>query len=76
MFVIIMIALVAILISTEKKNGRWGINTNNVLCPKCGMPMPKIRKPQNWRQFLWGGGTCNGCGCEVDKWGKEITRKS
>ena len=47
---------------------RWGRNT----CPRCGAKQPLIRRPQNERQMLFGGGTC-ACGCEMDKYGKEIT---
>ena len=24
-------------------------------CPECGTPAPKVRKPANRRQMLWGG---------------------
>lgn len=74
-FTFFIVGLITLLISTANKTGKWGINTEKCLCPKCGMTMPIIRRPQNLRQFLWGGSTCKGCGCEVDKWGREITRK-
>lgn len=41
-------------------------------CPDCGEPLPKVRKPANKRQMLWGGWTCPECGCEVDRKGKKI----
>ena len=41
-------------------------------CPKCNTLLPKVRKPKNIRQALWGGGTCPNCGCEVNRKGIEI----
>jgi hypothetical protein len=66
------IGLTFIVISTMKRKGKMGINTSKVFCPKCGNPMPAVRRPKNLRQALWGGGSCSECGCEMDKWGKEI----
>ncbi len=42
-------------------------------CPECGEPFPRVRKPANRRQALWGGWTCAHCGCEVDRRGRKIT---
>jgi hypothetical protein len=39
-------------------------------CPECGAPIPKVRKPANRRQMLWGGWTCDECGCEMDRRGR------
>jgi hypothetical protein len=50
-----------------------GINVNRVSCPKCSTPMPRMRRPRNMTQFLWGGGTCQNCGCEMDKWGHPVS---
>lgn len=75
MFCLLLYLLIMIIISTNKREGKWGINTKAVVCPKCGNTFPQIRKPENIRQFLWGGGTCQSCSCEVDKWGKEIYKK-
>ena len=47
-----------------------------IACPKCGEAQPQIRKPQNWRQFFWGGNTCANCGTEMDAQGKEVKPKS
>ncbi len=47
---------------------------DKVNCPKCGEPAPQIRTPTSWRQPAWGGWTCASCGCEMDKWGMEITQ--
>ncbi|MGO8690278.1 MAG: hypothetical protein ACLQLG_11645 [Thermoguttaceae bacterium] len=41
-------------------------------CPNCGQ-MLGSGKPgkRTWEQVLWGGGTCPGCGCDVDRHGNE-----
>lgn len=54
----------------------WGINLNRVHCPKCGKAMPYVRKPASQREALWGGWTCQNCGTEMDKWGKDISQQS
>ena len=54
----------------KKPAGTFAINTNPVLCPKCGEPMPKMRKPTSLRQALLGGWTCAKCGTEMDRWGE------
>jgi hypothetical protein len=41
-------------------------------CPDCEEPLPKYRKPTNFRQFMWGGWTCKNCGCEVDRRGRRL----
>jgi hypothetical protein len=48
---------------------RWGINTVN--CPRCNRLMPTIRKPKSMSQAMWGGWTCEQCGCVMDRWGHE-----
>ena len=48
-----------------------GINLKTVNCPKCQTEQPKIRKPKGWKEILWGGQTCNNCGCKMDKYGTE-----
>ena len=52
---------------TVTKN-QWGINTRPVNCPACGCTVPHVRQPKSIRQELWGGWTCEKCGCEMDKW--------
>jgi ribosomal protein L37AE/L43A len=66
-----------IIISTNKREGKWGINTDTdkLVCPKCGKKALENRKPYNLQQLLWGGWTCKNCGCVVDKWGKEIRKE-
>jgi len=61
-----------ILRDTIRQRGKWGINFKRAVCTQCGTAMPMIRKPANWRQTLWGGGTCAECGFELDKWGRPI----
>jgi Zn finger protein HypA/HybF involved in hydrogenase expression len=43
-----------------------------VKCEKCGVLLPKVRKPQNSRQALWGGYTCPQCGSELDRRGRIV----
>ncbi len=52
------------------KSGKFGINTKEVVCPSCSETMPRVRKPANLQQALWGGWTCPNCGAELDKYGK------
>ena len=65
-----LLGVVRVAIGTLRQD-RWGLNWDPVNCPRCGAPFAAIRAPANWRQALWGGGTCR-CGCEVDKWGREV----
>ena len=67
-------AVCILIILTIKKNKKWGINLDfNNHCPKCGISLPTIRKPTSVKQFMWGGWSCNNCGCQIDKWGAEIS---
>ena len=54
------------------KSGRWGMNFEPVHCPDCGQPAPMVRRPRHHRQALWGGWTCDSCGCEMDKYGVKL----
>jgi hypothetical protein len=60
---LVLIGLALVVYGTIVRN-RWGINIDRVNCPRCQTPMPKIRKPKSRRERLWGGGTCDTCGCE------------
>lgn len=51
-----------------------GINFKTVHCPDCFARMPAARFPKTFRQFLWGGWTCHECGCEMDKFGKSLSK--
>lgn len=41
-------------------------------CPDCQTELPRIRKATNTRQAMWGGWTCEKCGCEIDRKGNKI----
>jgi len=45
-------------------------------CPECHTPAPQYRKANSWRQALWGGWTCENCGCDMDRRGKLLTASS
>ncbi len=64
------VTAIAVIYSTITK-GRWGINLHPIACPRCETPAPRVRQPASGRQALWGGSTCEACGVEFDKWGKE-----
>jgi hypothetical protein len=72
-FFLVMLALglIVVVLGTLKK-GKMGVNLAKTGCAQCGTPMPTIRKPANLRQALWGGWTCQQCGTENDKWGRQI----
>jgi hypothetical protein len=69
---VLLIGVLLVAFGTVTKN-RWGVNLEPVNCPACGLPMPKVRRPESLKQALWGGGNCGKCGCEMDKWGRLIT---
>jgi transposase len=45
-------------------------------CPECGKPLPKFGNPQNTKQGVAEGWTCQNCGCQVDRSGNRIIKKS
>jgi hypothetical protein len=54
---------------------RWGINlTPRIECPRCHAARGTVRIPRNRSQALWGGGICERCGLEVDKWNRPISQ--
>jgi hypothetical protein len=67
-----LIGLVLVAYGTITRN-RWGINFEQINCPQCHVPVPRVRKPKSRHEMLWGGWTCDKCGCEMDKWGNPIT---
>lgn len=69
---VMVVGLVLVVHGTYARN-RWGINLQHFDCPRCHAPMPKVRKARSRRERLWGGATCEKCGCEMDKWGNPIT---
>ena len=54
-----------------RTQGRFGMGKLKANCPRCGTPLPMIRKPASRDEKLWGGWTCPNCGCKVDRYGKE-----
>ena len=67
------IGVVLVIHGTIVKN-RWGINLRRVECPSCGTVMGRVRVPTSGEQAMLGGYTCPACGCDLDKWGRRITR--
>ena len=63
---------IAVVITGTIHKTRNGINFRRVKCPRCGKFMPIIRRPATERQRLYGGWTCDQCGCEIDKWGRTV----
>jgi len=49
-----------------------GVNLNRVNCPQCGTEQPRIRLPGSVQEMMWGGTTCKNCGCQMDKYGKQV----
>lgn len=41
-------------------------------CPVCGEALPQVRRPQTWREALWGGVTCPNCGTNLDRHGRVL----
>ena len=56
---------------SNKSKRNFGINLNEVKCPKCEEKQLVIRIPKSIKGALWGGNTCNNCGCKMDKYGIE-----
>jgi prepilin signal peptidase PulO-like enzyme (type II secretory pathway) len=67
------VGIVLVIYGTIAKNG-WGVNLRRVECPSCGVVMGPVRMPNSREQALWGGYTCAACKCEIDKWGRQISR--
>jgi hypothetical protein len=68
---VLCVGAILVAYGTAAKN-RWGINLDQVVCPRCGTPPSPVHRPQSVRQAMWGGWTCEACGAEVDKWGREL----
>lgn len=41
-------------------------------CPRCGTPLPFLRKPTSFRQAFAGGWTCRECGTGLDRVGRPL----
>lgn len=65
------IGLLVLLINGTRKKTDMGINLQPPSgCPRCGVALPAVRAPKNFKQMMWGGWTCSGCQLELDKWGR------
>lgn len=62
----------AALLRLWPKTGKLGINIDEIHCSQCDEVQPKVRKPANLRQILWGGWTCEKCVTEMDECGARI----
>ena len=65
-----------IVIDTINRKGELGVNLRPLICPRCGTKTELFRTPHLIKQPTWGGGACSNCGCEMDKWGNEVTTDS
>ena len=70
---LVLLGILLVAFGTATRNWR-GINPESVNCPACSSPVPQVRRPKSLSQALWGGCTCAKWGCEMDKWGRLITR--
>ncbi|WP_260703859.1 hypothetical protein [Edaphobacter flagellatus] len=70
----VLVAGLVLLVRGTVKKSKWGINIQAVACPRCHAALPQIRKPTSFKQAMWGGSSCQSCGAELDKWGREIGR--
>jgi hypothetical protein len=76
-FVLLIVAALAIVIvgavivQQTTAKGRFGIDLSRKRCPRCGNPLPMIRRPASREEMLWGGWTCQNCGAKIDKYGRE-----
>ena len=64
---------VVLLIYGTVTRSKWGINVRRVTCPRCSTTAPTVRLPRSLAQALCGGWTCSSCGCDMDKWGRQVT---
>jgi hypothetical protein len=69
---VLLLGVALVVRDTIRRSGRWGINTKSIVCPRCGGTAGPLRMPKSTTQALWGGRTCKGCGCHMDKWGKPL----
>ena len=65
----LFLGLVALIVGTIMKT-RFGMNFSAARCGECDNPAPTVRVPRSFYETLWGGWTCDRCGCENDKWGR------
>ena len=70
---IVLVFLAGFIWQQTKAKGRFGLGGFRKNCPRCGAALPMVRTPSSVSEGLWGGWTCPKCGCNVDKYGREIT---
>jgi hypothetical protein len=63
---------VAVIAYGTLTKSNWGINLRPVDCPHCAARQPMFRRPANSQQAMWGGITCEACGTQMDKWGRQL----
>jgi hypothetical protein len=68
MTTLLLIVIIVVLLSAVTT---WRVVTYR--CPQCEMPLPARRRPRTWRQCLLGGWTCQTCGAEIDRHGKQTS---
>lgn len=65
--------IMKIVTQSINRKGDLGINFRHPICPNCGEKTDLIRPPTMKQPIPWGAGVCAICGCEMDKWGNEIS---
>jgi len=74
--IVVGTSMIALIVNGSIYKTSRGINFGwSGECPGCYNHRNMIRIPRNFRQFLWGGDTCNRCGLEVDKWNRPLHRR-
>lgn len=71
---VVVASAIYLIVKRFKSGGRWGVNLAETRCPRCGTVVSFFRNPKSAQQMMWGGWTCTNCGCEMDRWGKEIAK--
>ena len=65
-------AATALILRGNQTKSRWGVHLHTINCPHCSHEQPTLRKPTNIQQAAWGGWTCEECGTQMDKWGRQL----
>jgi hypothetical protein len=69
---LISILTLAVAIFFHRRQAQFrGIGVFGASCPRCAAPLPTVRKATSMREALWGGWTCEKCGCKIDRQGLE-----
>jgi hypothetical protein len=71
-FLMIVVAAMVVSFFLVRRTTQYrGLGLFGAVCPRCASPLPPIRKATSLSETLWGGWTCEKCGCKVDRYGKE-----